>query len=102
MDSQKKKKLEEKGWKVGSTDEFLGLNKEEIEYIEIKLALGRGLASRRKRKKLTQVQLAKMSEASQARVAKMEKGDPTVSIDLLVRSHFALGATKKSLAKLFA
>jgi hypothetical protein len=29
----------------------------------------------------------------------MEKGDPTVSVDLLVKALLAMGATKKSIAK---
>ena len=102
MDKKKKQLLESKGYKVGSAEEFLGLNKEELEYIELKIALSQALAERRKRRKLTQVQLAKMIKSSQSRIAKMEKGDPTVSIDLLVKSLLAMGATKKSIAKMIA
>jgi len=100
MDKRKKKTLESKGYTVGSADEFLGLNKEESEYIELKLALSQALTERRKDGKLTQVQLARKIKSSQSRVAKMEKGDPTVSLDLLVKSLLAMGATKKSIAKL--
>jgi len=32
-------------------------------------------------------------------VAKIEKGDPTVSIDLILRAMFALGMNRKELAK---
>jgi hypothetical protein len=32
----------------------------------------------------------------------MESGDPSVSIDLMVRSFFALGASQKQLAKIVA
>jgi transcriptional regulator with XRE-family HTH domain len=52
-----------------------------------------------KQKKLTQIQLAKMLNSSQSRVAKMEKGDSTVSLDLLIKSLLAVGATKKSIAE---
>ena len=102
MDKRKKKTLESKGYTVGSADEFLGLNKEESEYIELKLALSQALTERRKEGKLTQVQLARKIKSSQSRVAKMEKGDPTVSPDLLVKSLLAMGATKKSIAKMIA
>ena len=47
----------------------------------------------------TQAQFAKMLKSSQSRVAKMEKGDPTVSVDLLVKSLLALGADKKCIAR---
>ena len=99
MDTKKKKILESKGYKVGTVEEFLGLSSEESEYIELKLALSEALIKRRKKSNLTQAQLAKMLESSQSRVAKMEKGDPTVSIDLLVKSLLALGADKKSIAR---
>jgi len=102
MDKKKKKKLESKGYKVGSAEDFLGLSTQESEYIELKLALSQALAKRRKRKKLTQAQLAKVLKSSQSRVAKIEKGDPSVSLDLLVKSLLAMGANKKSIAKAIA
>ena len=98
MDKRKKKDLEFKGYKVESVEEFLGLSNEESEYIELKLALSEALTKRRKKSNLTQAQLAKMLKSSQSRVAKMEKGDPTVSVDLLVKSLLALGVDKKSIA----
>jgi len=75
MNKKKKEILESKGYKVGSVDEFLGLSKEEAQYIELKLALSQALVERRKKSKLTQAQLAKMLKSSQSRVAKMERGD---------------------------
>ena len=65
-------------------------------------ALSDALAKRRKKSNLTQAQLAKMLKSSQSRVAKMEKGDPTVSVDLLVKSLLAMGANKESIAKAIA
>jgi len=99
MKKTKRKKLEKRGWKVGSVKELLGLTSEEVAYIEVKLALSKALKKQRVRHKLTQVQAAKQLKSSQSRVAKMEAGDPSVSIDLLVRSLFALGATKATVAK---
>jgi len=102
MDTKKEKTLESKVYKVGTVEEFLGLSSEESEYIELKLALSEALIKRRKKSNLTQAQLAKMLKSSQSRVAKMEKGDPTVSVDLLVKSLLALGADKKSIARAIA
>ena len=79
--------------------EFLNLAPEEVAYIEMKLALSEKLKERRRHKKLTQAELAKVIESSQSRVAKMEAGDPTVSIDLLVKSLLALGVSKKELGQ---
>ena len=47
MNKAKRKKLEQRGWKVGSTSEFLGLTTEEARFIELKLALSRWLRERR-------------------------------------------------------
>ena len=99
MDKRKKERLAKKGWKTGSVAEFLDLSAEESAYIEMKLALSEELKERRRRKKLTQAELAKAIESSQSRVAKMEAGDPTVSIDLLVKSLLALGVSKKELGR---
>lgn len=99
MNKTKQKRLERRGWKIGSVDEFLDLTPEESAYVELKLALSRSLQERRRRKRLTQEQLARIIKSSQSRVAKMEAGDPTVSIDLLVRSLLALGVRSKPLVR---
>src|SRR4030067_1969839 len=97
MKTVKKKQLEAKGWKVGTVAEFLQLSSEESTYIEMKLVLSKNLQERRKEKSLTQEQLARLLRSSQSRVAKMEAGDPSVSLDLLVRSLLILGESRKSL-----
>jgi DNA-binding transcriptional regulator YiaG len=102
MKTSKKKKLERKGWKVGSVTKFLQLSPEESAYIEMKLALSKTLQDRRKGKNLTQEQLARLLKSSQSRVAKMEAGDPSVSFDLLVRSLLILGESRKTLAKMLS
>ena len=102
MRASKKAKLASRGWKVGDTQEFLDLTPEDAALIELRLKLAEGLKARRKRKRLTQHDLAAAVQSSQSRVAKMESGDPTVSIDLLVRSLIALGASRRDLAKIIA
>jgi len=102
MRKAKKTRLESRGWMVGSADTFLDLSPEESAYIDMKLELAENLRKRRVRKKLTQVQLAKLMKSNQSRVAKMEAGDPSVSIDLLVRSLLILGAPKRELTKIIA
>ena len=100
MRESKKKRLEAKGWRIGTVDEFLDLRPEESAYIELKLKLSDQFKKQRKRKNLTQVEVARLLRSSQSRVAKMEAGDPTVSIDLLIRSLLALGATSKELGRI--
>ena len=99
MKEAKRKKLEEAGWRVGSAQDFLNLSDEEVEYIEVKLTLSQELRRRRTQQDLTQVQLAEQIGSSQSRVAKMEAGDPSVSIDLLVKALLALGVSRTDLAQ---
>ncbi|MFQ5660951.1 MAG: helix-turn-helix transcriptional regulator [Gammaproteobacteria bacterium] len=99
MKQGKRKKLEAKGWKVGTAVEFLGLTPEEEAFIEMKLSLSQSLKNMRKRKRMSQVDFAKLIKSSQSRVAKMEAGSESVSIDLLIKSLLALGASQKDLAK---
>lgn len=102
MREAKRKRLESKGWKVGSASEFLNLSPEESAYIEMKLELAEGLRAHRERHNLTQVELARLVKSSQSRVAKMEAGDPSVSLDLLVRSLLALGASRRAVTKVIS
>jgi DNA-binding XRE family transcriptional regulator len=102
MNTRKKKNLEAKGWKVGSTAEFLKLSPEEEAYVELKLRLSQHLQEYRKEKKLTQEALARLMKSSQSRVAKMESGDPSVSLDLLIRSLLILGASRKNLSQMLS
>jgi len=102
MDKEKKARLEAKGWKVGTTEEFLGLSADEAAYLELRLKLSDAVRDLRKRKHLTQVELAELLHSSQSRVAKVETADESVSLDLLIRSLLALGATARDLAKVIA
>ena len=99
MEKNKKRQLEAKGYRIGDAKDFLGLSPEESAYIDMKMALSQALIQKRKQQRLTQLELARKLNSSQSRVAKMEKGDPTVSVDLLVKALLAMGATKKSIAK---
>jgi predicted XRE-type DNA-binding protein len=93
--SEKQKKLEKAGWRVGSAAEFLALTPAEEAYVEMKLALAHELSEARRSHRLTQGRLATMLKTSQPRVAMMEKGDPSVSLDLLVRALLALGVAPR-------
>ncbi len=99
MKAEKRKRLEAAGWKVSTVSEFLGLTDEEAALIELKLDLARAAKTERTRRNLTQDELGRMLGSSQSRVAKMEAGDPSVSIDLLVRSLLRMGATRRDLAR---
>lgn len=99
MNENKRKKLESKGWRFGSTKEFLGLSDDEAKYIELKLALAKKLRAWRIQRHMGQVQVAGIIKSSQSRVAKMEAADRSVSVDLIIRSFFALGGSPSDLGR---
>jgi DNA-binding XRE family transcriptional regulator len=94
-----KKKLERNGWKVGSAADFLGLSPEEEALVSVKMELVDALRQRRRKSDLTQAELAKRIGSSQSRVAKMEAGDPSVSIELVIRALLAIGVRPKRIAE---
>ena len=102
MDARKRRRIEAAGWRVGSAAEFLGLTEAEAELIEMRAALARHVRAWRVRARLTQQALAHRLESSQSRVAKLEAGDPSVSLDLLVLAAFAAGANRLEVAKAIA
>jgi predicted XRE-type DNA-binding protein len=99
MDKKKVQRLKDAGWAVGDAGDFLELSDEERAFIETKLALALAVRDRRKRRRLSQTELARRLGSSQSRVAKMEAADASVSLDLLVRSLLSLGATQADIAK---
>ena len=102
MRKAKQERLKAKGWQIGSADDFLELSPEESAYVDLKLRLSDSLKQRRAQQKLSQKELAKLVKSSQSRVAKMEAGDPTVSLDLLIKTLLALGASDLDLADAIA
>src|ERR1700736_2900630 len=102
MERGKRKRLEASGWKIGSTAEFLGLSDEEAAIVELKLGLATAVREHRGQRGMTQAQLGRVLGSSQSRVAKMEAADPSVSIDLMVRSLLRMGATRKDVASFVA
>lgn len=98
MERAKRKRLEKAGWRIGTAAEFLELSEVEEALVDMKLLLGTRLRKTREQHKLTQTDLAIRMGSSQSRVAKMEAGDPGVSLDLLVQGLLAAGATRREFA----
>lgn len=101
MDKLKRERLEAKAWKIGTATEFLELTPEEAALVEIKLALSRNLKVRRQNL-MTQTDLANKIHSSQPRIANAENGDPSVSIELLIRAMLATGATPQDIGQIIA
>ena len=91
-----------KGWIEGSVQEFLGLSDAEAAYVETKLALTRAVRERRLALGISQAQMAKALGTSQSRFSFIEKGDPSVSLDLTLRALFETGLDVKGVAALMA
>jgi predicted XRE-type DNA-binding protein len=102
MRKTKRERLEKAGWRVGSAKEFLGLTDVESAVIEVRVALARALRQHRMQRHMSQAALASELGSSQSRVAKMEAADPSVSVDLLLRSLFVLGSTPAHVGKAIA
>lgn len=102
MDRKKIERLRKAGWKIGSASDFLGLTTEEEVLIEMRLALARGLKEHRMHRGWTQAHLARISNSSQSRIAKIEAGDTSVSLDLILRCLVAAGVSRKEIGDLIA
>lgn len=99
MNRKKQRKLETAGFRIGSAKDFAGLSDEEAAYVEMRLALALLLVKRRQSLRATQAEVAETLGSSQSRVAKMEAGDPSVSLDLMIRSLLALGAMRAQVGR---
>ena len=98
MKEARKAALEARGWRIGTATELLGLTPEEETLVDLRLRLADAVRDLRKSRSLTQAQLAERLGSSQSRVAKVEAGSDSVSLDLLIRSYLALGASAQDLA----
>ncbi len=102
MKASKLSRLEKAGWRVGTATDLLDLRPDEAAYVEIKVRLARELLDRRHSLGLSQSGVADRIRSSQSRVARMEAADPSVSLDLMVRSLLALGVTPAPIRDLVA
>ena len=101
MKANKLDRLKASGWEVGSTEDFLQLSDEESRLVELKLSLISAVKKSRIKRKLSQIDLAQRMKSSQSRIAKIEAGDPSVSLDLIVRALIASGATTRDIQAAF-
>ncbi len=101
MKAKQMKRLHAAGWKTGSAAEFLGLSDSEAALVELKLALVGAVRRTREKRGMSQTDLAQRMRSSQSRIAKIEAGDASVSLDLIVRALIAAGASRKDMAQAF-
>ena len=101
MKTNKLDRLKAGGWEVGNAEDFLQLSDEETRLVELKLSLISAVKKSRIKRKLSQIDLAQRMKSSQSRIAKIEAGDPSVSLDLIVRALIASGATTRDIQMAF-
>ncbi len=101
MSPTRLKRLQAAGWKTSSVKGFLRLSDEEAVLVELRLSLADAVKASRQKRRLSQNGLAQRMGSSQSRVAKMESGDPSVSLDLIFRAFFASGGTRQELQRAF-
>lgn len=104
MDKKRRAQLEAKGFKVGGVRDFLpDLTDEDMEIIEMRIALVKAIKHHRtKALKISQVAFAARIGSSQSRVAKMEAGDRSVSLDLMMQALVKSGLTRKQIGRKLA
>ena len=102
MNAKAKERLIADGWVEGDAQSFLGLSDAEMQLIKMRTALAKELRAQRRKRKISQARLAQQVGSSQSRVAKMEAGDPTVSLDLLVKTLMVTGSTGRRIGKVIA
>jgi transcriptional regulator with XRE-family HTH domain len=81
---------------------LLGLTDGEVEMIDCRIGLANAIKDERKARGLTQRQMAELVGMSQTRTSAIERGDVSVSFDLMAEAFFAMGKTRFDLAKVLA
>lgn len=90
MDPKKRKALEAAGWKAGDYGDFLGLSDAERSLVELRSVAATAVKTLREQHGMSQPQAAKLIGTSQPGLVRIEKG-VGVSLDLILKSYFALG-----------
>ena len=97
-----RERLEKAGYKVTDARKFLGMSKEELAIIDLKICLVRKLRELRKASGITQIQLAKIMKSSQSRVAMLESGSSDASLELICKALFVLGLTSREIGRVIS
>ncbi|TVR02431.1 MAG: helix-turn-helix domain-containing protein [Desulfovibrionales bacterium] len=71
----------------------------DLEDIDMKLALADIIVQKRKAQKMTQAKLAEAIGSSQSRIAKVEHGDPSVSLELMMKALIGLGSSRQEIGR---
>lgn len=101
MKTTQLERLQADGWQVGNAADFLELNDEEARLVALKLSLISAVRKSRIKRRFSQTDLALRMKSSQSRIAKIEAGDPSVSLDMIVGALIASGAKTRDIQAAF-
>jgi transcriptional regulator with XRE-family HTH domain len=86
----------------GRVSGFLTVHTDKARLPASPLALSGAVRRSRVKRKHSRLELAQRMKSNQSRIAKIEAGDPSVSLDLIVRALIASGASTRDIQAAFA
>ena len=87
---------------AGKLEDLLARAEEDAAYSEIRQTLASGVRDTRRRRQISQQELANLIGSSQPRVSMIEAADPSVSLNLMIRTLLRLGARQKEVGHLLS
>jgi hypothetical protein len=100
MDNQKRKRLEAAGYRITDAADWLGLTPQEQALVRMRVSFALEIERLRDEKNLTQAALAAKIGTKQSGVARMLGNPASATIDNLLKTLLALGATPRRIAAL--
>lgn len=98
MDTERIKKLEKAGWRMGDFGDAFGLSPEDRAFVEMQLAVAREVDRLRQEQGVSQRELARRMGTKQPTISRMLKTPTTTTFDALFRALLALGSTPRKIA----
>lgn len=100
MDAKKREKLQVAGYRVTDAADWLDLTPQERTLVNMRINFALEVERLRKEKNLTQEALAAKIGTKQSGVARMLGNPASATIDTLIKTLIALGATPRRIAAL--
>jgi ribosome-binding protein aMBF1 (putative translation factor) len=91
MDARKRRTLEAAGWRFGDAEDFLDLTSAERQLLDLRIKAANAVRDLRKKRGMSQKELADVLNTSQPRITKIEQAASDVSLDQIVRAYTVIG-----------
>ena len=99
MSDARQRRLARAGWRTGTVQDFLGLTDAEAAWIETSVTLAAALRAARRRKRMRLDVAARAAGMSRSAFAKLERGNPSATMDELLHALLALGVSPRELGQ---